>query len=75
MTTVILRSTVPFSAAQLSEVKQALTKKYGKDIQVEEQIDPSLIGGVQIVIGSRMLDGSVKAKLQQLRNSLQQQTY
>jgi F-type H+-transporting ATPase subunit delta len=75
MLTVTIRSTVELTAAQLTEIKKALAKKYGKDIEFKEVVDPSLVAGVQIVIGSRMLDGSIKNRIQQLKNSLQQQTY
>jgi F-type H+-transporting ATPase subunit delta len=75
MLTATIRSAVELSATQVAEVKKVLTKKYGKDIEIKEVIDTSLIGGVQLVIGSQMLDGSVRSKIQLLKQSLQQHSY
>jgi F-type H+-transporting ATPase subunit delta len=75
MLTATIRSAVELSATQVAEVKKVLTKKYGKDIEIKEVIDTSLIGGVQLVIGSQMLDGSVRSKIQLLKHSLQQHSY
>jgi len=63
------------------EVKIASTKKLEqetieklrkliKNAEIEEEIDPSLIGGLKIQIGDLLIDGSIKAKLNKLRQSL-----
>ncbi len=65
------------SAIELSESeKQALAKKLetisGKKIQIENKINPSLIGGFTARIGDTVIDGSVKHKLERLREELRQ---
>jgi len=63
------------------EVKIASTKKIEPEIieklrkliknaEIQEEIDPSLIGGLKIQIGDLLIDGSIKAKLNKLRQSL-----
>ncbi|CAN5283945.1 hypothetical protein BH10PAT2_BH10PAT2_3960 [soil metagenome] len=72
MTKVIVTTSVEPTAAQLEEIKKAVVKKYGKDISLESKIDSSILGGVQITIGSRQLDGSLKGKLNQIRKKFVQ---
>ncbi|RFM24093.1 MAG: ATP synthase F1 subunit delta, partial [Candidatus Thermochlorobacter aerophilum] len=65
------------SAIELSEAeKQAIAKKLeaisGKKIQIENKINPSLIGGFTARIGDTVIDGSVKHKLERLREELRQ---
>jgi len=63
------------------EVKLASTKKLEQEIieklrkliknaEIKEEIDPSLIGGLKIQIGDLLIDGSIKAKLNKLRQGL-----
>ena len=72
MTKVIVTSTVDLTATQLDAVKKAVVKKYGPDVSIESKIDASILGGVQITIGSRQLDGSLKGKLDQIRKKFVQ---
>ena len=47
-----------------------LRQRTGKDVVLQTEVDPSLLGGVVIQIGDRLIDGSTKAKLEALRQSL-----
>lgn len=63
------------SATQLSEeatekIRQGLAKRTGKDIILDVEQDPSLIGGIITKIGDLVLDGSVKTQLFNMRESL-----
>ncbi len=65
------------SAVELTESeKQAIAKKLesisGKKIRIENKINPSLIGGFTARIGDTVIDGSVKHKLERLREELRQ---
>jgi F-type H+-transporting ATPase subunit delta len=44
----------------------------GKKVQLENRVDPSLIGGVITRIGTTLYDGSVQAQLEQLRAKIQE---
>ncbi len=52
--------------AHLDAVKEALKKIVGRDVALETKIDPSLIGGLIVKVGSRMIDNSLRTKLQNL---------
>lgn len=51
---------------QLDEIKLVLDKKFDADIQIQQKIDASLIGGLVVRIGSYMFDNSIKSKLNNL---------
>jgi F-type H+-transporting ATPase subunit delta len=52
------------------QVKQALKKRLGRDVDLEFEVDPSLIGGAVIRAEDIVIDGSVKARLEQLTHTL-----
>ena len=52
--------------AHLDAVKQALREIVGRDVALETTVDPSLIGGLIVKVGSRMIDSSLRTKLQNL---------
>lgn len=55
---------------QLEAVKSAIGRYAGRAVNVEASVDPSLLGGLVVRVGSRMLDASLKTKLQQLEQSM-----
>ncbi|MCR4855705.1 MAG: F0F1 ATP synthase subunit alpha [Erysipelotrichaceae bacterium] len=64
-----------FSARKLSRInlrklEAAFTSKLGKKIRLENKVDDSLIGGVKVIIGENVWDGSYKAKVEELKDSL-----
>lgn len=61
---------VPLSAAQLADLEKALEKRTGKDIELTVSVDPSLMGGILVRIGDTVLDGTVRGKLDRLREQL-----
>jgi F-type H+-transporting ATPase subunit delta len=63
-------SAVVLSDAQVQELKTALKATIGKDVTLATRVDPSLLGGLVVKVGSRMIDSSLKTKLQNLKVSL-----
>ena len=63
-------SAFDMSADQLNTLVATLEKKFGRKLNPTVEIDPSLIGGVRVVVGDEVLDTSVRAKLQQMHNAL-----
>lgn len=57
-------------AAMQASIKQALEKALGKEVVTGFAVDPELLGGAVIRVGDRVLDGSVRRKLAQLRRQL-----
>lgn len=70
MTTVIVTTAQKLSSQQLSRLKRAITKKHGKDVEFQQVLDPKVIGGIKVTIGSKELDATVIQKLKQLEASL-----
>ncbi|MDH4983328.1 F0F1 ATP synthase subunit delta [Hyphomicrobium sp. D-2] len=62
-----VQSAVQLSDEQLAELKNTLKASYGKDVRLETKIDPSLLGGLVVKVGSRMFDSSLRTKLSNLK--------
>ncbi|UUX48074.1 F0F1 ATP synthase subunit delta [Nisaea acidiphila] len=60
-------SAVELSKEQLDEVTEALKKAVGQKVAVNLSVDPALIGGLIVRVGSRMIDNSIRSKLQRLQ--------
>lgn len=52
---------------QMQALKNALKASVGKDVQVRLKVDPALLGGLVVKIGSRMIDSSLRTKLNSLK--------
>jgi F-type H+-transporting ATPase subunit delta len=66
----VVYSAFPIAAALLGEVAAALEKRFGRKLNLTVQEDPSLIGGIRVVVGDEVLDTSVKARLDQMKVAL-----
>ena len=62
---------VELSADQRKKITAALEKKLGTTT-ITEVVDPSIIGGIRVIVGSTEVDASVKSKLEKLRQQLLQ---
>ncbi|MBY8169867.1 F0F1 ATP synthase subunit delta [Vibrio fluvialis] len=60
----------PLNDEQALQLTQALTQRFGKTITLEQQLDPSLVGGVVIKAGQTVFDGSVIANIGRLSTNL-----
>jgi F-type H+-transporting ATPase subunit delta len=56
--------------AQVADLVARLEKKTGRKVKTRVSIDKALIGGVKIVIGDKVIDGSARAQLGALENAL-----
>lgn len=55
---------------QIGEIEASLKKSLGKDVRVNLHIDADIIGGLVIRVGSKLIDSSVRTKLERLHRSL-----
>ncbi|HLI10469.1 MAG TPA: F0F1 ATP synthase subunit delta [Alphaproteobacteria bacterium] len=62
-----ITSAAPLAEGQVGALKSQLAKAVGKAVNLDFKIDPSLIGGLVVKVGSRMVDSSLKSKLQRLQ--------
>ncbi|MDP8954870.1 MAG: ATP synthase F1 subunit delta [Actinomycetota bacterium] len=65
-----VRSAVPLDDDQQARLATALGQATGKEIEVKVIIDPSVLGGIVAQIGDTVIDGSVRNKLEQLRETI-----
>ena len=63
-------SAVALDEAQLAAVRDAVAGYAGRPVQLTAAVDPSLLGGLVVRIGSRMIDASLKTKLHNLELSM-----
>lgn len=67
---VLVRSAVSLGDAQLKAVKDGLKRRFRREVVMETQVDPALIGGMWIKAGDTVIDGTVRGQLEQLGNTL-----
>lgn len=60
----------PLSDNETAELKATLKAKLSRDVQLETRVDPSLLGGLIVKVGSRMIDSSLRTKLNGLRMAM-----
>jgi len=63
-------SAFPMDAGQVAEVRGALERRFGSQLDIAVQVDESLIGGIRVVVGDEVLDTSVKARLEKMKVAL-----
>ena len=66
-------SAVPLDEAHLAQLKDVLKASVGKDVQLTTRVDPSLLGGLVVKVGSRMVDSSLRTKLTGMKVALKGQ--
>jgi len=60
-------------ARQVEALSATLKKALGKEVRVEVRIDPSILGGIIVRVGSQLIDSSVRSKLERLHRALKTQ--
>lgn len=60
----------PLTAAQGKGLAAALRQALGKDPEIETRVDPSILGGIKVQVGSRLFDASLRSKLDSLKFAL-----
>jgi len=65
-----IESAIALSPELSGQIQSDLTKKYGEDLTFDFRVNPELLGGLRVQVGSHVWDGSVRAKLDSLRNNL-----
>jgi F-type H+-transporting ATPase subunit delta len=62
----------PLSETHQNEIKNTLNAVTGKNVQVDVKVDPAIIGGLIVKLGSRMVDTSLRTKLNGLRLAMKE---
>ena len=63
-------SAYPLSDDQVAALKQQLRQRIGRDVAVDCSVDPSLLGGLVVRIGSQMIDSSIRTRLNSLAHAM-----
>ncbi len=70
VTTAIATSATPLESAEVSALTGRLEEMTGGRVELDLRVDPSLLGGLLVRVGDRLIDGSVRGRLERLRNQL-----
>jgi F-type H+-transporting ATPase subunit delta len=65
-----VRSAIPLDAKQRKDLAAALSKATGKKVEVKVLVDPSVIGGIVAKVGDTVIDGTVRRRLEQLKEQV-----
>jgi F-type H+-transporting ATPase subunit delta len=65
-----IRSALPLEKEDRAELERTLARLAGREVELTELVDPSLIGGISVRIGDRLYDASIRSRLERLRARL-----
>lgn len=65
-------SAAPLTGEQAASLSETLRAKIGKTVTLNQFVDPSLIGGLQVKVGSQMIDSSLKTKLAAMKIAMKE---
>ena len=65
-----VRSAVALDDAQVQKLAQSLSRSTGKNIEVKVVVDPAVMGGIVVTIGDTVIDGTVRHRLDQLKETI-----
>ena len=66
----LVRTAVPLTEAETADLARRLQAQTGQEVILRVEVDPSVLGGLVIQIGDRLIDASTRARLQAMRESL-----
>jgi F-type H+-transporting ATPase subunit delta len=66
----VIESATALEPRVAAEIESRLKRKYGDDLTTEFVVDPTLLGGIRVRVGSDVWDGSVRNRLQRLEQQL-----
>jgi len=62
----------PLSDAQTKALKAAMKASLGKDVTIDSRVEPAILGGLIVKVGSRMIDSSIRTKLNIMKSRLKE---
>jgi F-type H+-transporting ATPase subunit delta len=65
-----VRSAIELTTEQIGRLREALNRATGKDVEVKVVVDPSVLGGIVTRVGDVVIDGSVRHRLEQMREQI-----
>jgi F-type H+-transporting ATPase subunit delta len=71
-TSAVVVSAVKLEDGQLRALQSALKAALHKDVQLDQKVDAGLLGGLVVTVGSRMVDSSLRTKLNRLKHAMKE---
>ena len=65
-----VESAAPLEPVERAALEDALTRRYGRAVETVFAVEPTLIGGMRLTVGSDVYDGSIRGRLDALENHL-----
>ena len=72
LTSAEVTSALPLTEGQLHALQTALKAALHKDVQLDQKVDTTLLGGLVVKVGSRMVDSSLRTKLNSLKQTMKE---
>ena len=69
-TTAEVTSAHPLTDKQVADLKTQLKKRAGRDVTIDAKVDPNILGGIVVRLGSQMIDASIRTKLYSLAQAM-----
>ena len=63
-------SAPPLDAGQVDALRNKLRQRFGREVQVDLTVDPAILGGLIVKLGSQQIDGSIRTKLNSLARAM-----
>lgn len=60
----------PLNDDQMAQLKAQLRTRAGRDVNIDAQVDPEILGGIVVKLGSQMIDASIRTKLNRLAQAM-----
>ena len=65
-----VRSAIELTDDQRTRLAEAISRATGKQVEVKVIVDPSVLGGIVTTVGDTVIDGSIRTRLEQLKNAI-----
>lgn len=66
----VMRSAYPLDLEAIQKIKKKLEKRLGKKLFFYLELDADLLGGVQVTVGNKVIDGTLRRRLDELKNKV-----
>lgn len=63
-------SAIELAPSDIKELQERLSAITGKNVRLQTQVDPKILGGLVVRVGDRVIDGSISKRLQMLKNNM-----
>jgi F-type H+-transporting ATPase subunit delta len=60
----------PLNDDQIAQLKQQLRTRAGREVSIDAQVSPDILGGIVVKLGSQMIDASIRTKLNRLASAM-----